>query len=78
MSSVEANLFVVKKCSTVQLEQFLELIFVFQLVSCSFISLHVLYHMCYSFRLMRRLSKVETRRDGSFALYITIINCLDE
>ena len=34
--------------------------------------------MCYSFRLMRPLSKVETRRDSSFALYITIINCINE
>ena len=33
--------------------------------------------MCYSFRLMRPLSKVETR-DSSFTLYITIINCTDE
>ena len=34
--------------------------------------------MCYSFRLMKPLSKVETRRDSLFALYITIINCIDE
>ena len=32
----------------------------------------------YSFCLMRLLSKVETRRDSSIALYITIINCIDE
>ena len=33
--------------------------------------------MCYSFA-RRLLSKVETRRDSSFALYIMIINCIDE
>ena len=35
-------------------------------------------NMCCSFRLMRPLSKVETRRDSSIALYIIIINCIDE
>ena len=35
-------------------------------------------NMCYSFRLMGPLSKVETRRDSSIALYIIIINCIDE
>ena len=34
--------------------------------------------MCYSLRLMRPLSKVETRRDSSFAVYIAIINRIDE
>ena len=29
--------------------------------------------MCCSFRLMRPLSKVKTRRDSSFAMYITIV-----
>ena len=29
--------------------------------------------MCYSFRLMRPLSKVETHRDSSFALFIAAI-----
>ena len=30
------------------------------------------------FRLIRPLSKVETRRDCSIALYVTVINCIDE
>ena len=35
-------------------------------------------NMWYSFYLMRPLSKIEMRRDTPFALYITIINCVDE
>ena len=35
-------------------------------------------NMCYCFRLIPPLSKVETRRDSSFSLYITIINCIDK
>ena len=36
------------------------------------------YVLLFFFRLMRPLVGVEARRGGSIALYVTIINCIDE
>ena len=40
--------------------------------------LNMCYFLFFFFRQMRPLSKVETRRDSSIALYVTVINCIDE
>ena len=61
-----------------RISMILKLLLIF--VSIFYLQFYIIacLNMCNFFRLMRPLSKVETRRDSSIALYVTILNCIDE